>query len=98
MNSEVRDIIKFEEHYYIYIYTLYFYYALCIYDTDTCQNAVMLQCVAEAIIWAERRAREIGSWLKQHKEVKAHWGAVVLADTQAVWNAICTFQGMGGNR
>ncbi len=47
----------------------------------------MLQCVAEAIIWAERRAREIGSWLKQHKEVKAHWGAVVLADTQAVWNA-----------
>lgn len=24
----------------------------------------------EAIIWAERRAREIGSWLKQHKEVK----------------------------
>jgi hypothetical protein len=25
----------------------------------------------EAIIWAERRAREIGSWLKQHKEVKA---------------------------
>ena len=29
----------------------------------------------EAIIWAERRAREIGSWLKQHKEVKAHVGS-----------------------
>ena len=98
MNSEVRDIIKFEEHYIIYICIYYTSIMPYAYDTDTCQNAVMLQCVAEAIIWAERRAREIGSWLKQHKEVKAHWGAVVLADTQAVWNAICTFQGMGGNR
>eukprot|EP00933_Yihiella_yeosuensis_P040234 TRINITY_DN3448_c0_g1_i1.p1 TRINITY_DN3448_c0_g1~~TRINITY_DN3448_c0_g1_i1.p1 ORF type:complete len:272 (-),score=54.52 TRINITY_DN3448_c0_g1_i1:166-981(-) len=28
-----------------------------------------------AIVWAERRAREIGNWLKSHKEVKA-WVAI----------------------
>mmetsp|Transcript_66887 Transcript_66887/g.110043 ORF Transcript_66887/g.110043 Transcript_66887/m.110043 type:complete len:272 (-) Transcript_66887:47-862(-) len=33
------------------------------------------QRLDQAIIWAERRAREIGSWLKQHKEVKA-WVAI----------------------
>ncbi|CAE7227900.1 ZFP36 [Symbiodinium sp. CCMP2592] len=33
------------------------------------------QRLDQAIIWAERRAREIGSWLKQHKDVKA-WVAI----------------------
>eukprot|EP00930_Biecheleria_cincta_P060585 TRINITY_DN46226_c0_g1_i1.p1 TRINITY_DN46226_c0_g1~~TRINITY_DN46226_c0_g1_i1.p1 ORF type:complete len:275 (+),score=48.90 TRINITY_DN46226_c0_g1_i1:73-897(+) len=33
------------------------------------------QRLDQAVVWAERRAREIGSWLKQHKEVKA-WVAI----------------------
>lgn len=33
------------------------------------------QRLDQAIVWAERRAREIGQWLKQHKEVKA-WVAI----------------------
>mmetsp|Transcript_63591 Transcript_63591/g.113161 ORF Transcript_63591/g.113161 Transcript_63591/m.113161 type:complete len:271 (+) Transcript_63591:50-862(+) len=33
------------------------------------------QKLDQAIIWAERRGREISSWLKQHKEVKA-WVAI----------------------
>ena len=42
---------------------------ICV-DTKRVANTES-ECL-EAIIWAERRAREIGSWLKQHKEVKVY--------------------------
>ncbi|CAJ1351613.1 unnamed protein product [Effrenium voratum] len=48
------------------------------------------QRLDQAIIWAERRAREIGSWLKQHKEVKA-WA--VIDDIDFSWADSVKVQG-----